>query len=248
MLHIGGLTALVRRRGAGAPIMLLHGLGCSGRYFRELERRLATTHLVITPDLPGHGASDKPPDRMWHLVELTNWVALLIEHLALGPMLIAGHSLGGGVAVDLAWRHPSAASALVLLAPTGLPDMPPLLGQVAQLGLDAIREPLRLYPQIVPAYLRAGPRRIVRLAIDQTHYGQRQALSRLRRPILVVRGSRDPVVTWELVDDILHEAHAASYVEVPGAAHALQVSHPVVVAGHIRRFALESAAEAAPVR
>jgi pimeloyl-ACP methyl ester carboxylesterase len=180
---------------------------------------------------------------MWFLVELTNWVALLIEHLGLGPPLVAGHSLGGGIAVDLAARHPAAAAGLVLLAPTGLPDMPPLLGQAFQLGLDAIREPLRLYPLILPAYMRAGPRRILRLAIDQTRYGQRQALARLRIPILVLRGTRDPVVTWELVDDILHEAHEARYVEVPGAAHALQVSHPILVADQIRRFALEVAVE-----
>jgi pimeloyl-ACP methyl ester carboxylesterase len=50
-------------------------------------------------------------------------------------------------------------------------------------------------------------------------------------------------VTWELVDDILHEAHEARYVEVPGAAHALQVSHPILVADQIRRFALEVAVE-----
>lgn len=224
--------------------MLLHGLGCSGRYFRELEQQLATTHTVITPDLPGHGASEKPLDRMWHLVELTNWVALLIEYLALGPPLIVGHSMGGGIAVDLAWRHPSAASGLVLLAPTGLPDMPPLLGQALQLGLDGFREPIRLFPLIIPAYLRAGPRRILRLAVDQTRYGQRQALARMRRPILILRGARDPIVTWELVDDILHEAGQwATYIEVPGAAHALQVSHPLLVAGHIRRFALTIASE-----
>ncbi len=174
---------------------------------------------------------------MWQLVELTNWVALLINYLALGPPVVAGHSMGGGIAVDLAARHPGSASRLVLLAPTGLPDMPSLGGQALQIALDAVREPFRLYPLIVPAYLRAGPRRIYRLALDQTYYGQRQALGRLHLPILVVRGTRDLVVTWELVDDILHETHAAAYAEVPGAAHAPQVSHPLEVADLIRRFA-----------
>lgn len=240
MLHIGGISALVRRCGIGPPLVLIHGLGCSGRYFQSLAANLASTYTVITPDLPGHGASDKPRDRMWRLVELTNWVALLIEHLALEQPLIIGHSLGGGIAVDLAWRHPNAASGLVLLAPTGLPDMPPLRRQMAQLALDSLREPLRIYPQIIPAYLRAGSQRIYQLARDQTLYGQRQALSRLRRPILILRGSRDPIVTWDLVDDILHEAHDAEYVEVPGAAHGLQVSHTRFIAEQIRRFATAS--------
>ena len=236
-LKVGGLTALVRTRGSGPPIVLLHGLGCSGRYFGALEAQLATTHTVITPDLPGHGASDKPADRMWRLVELTNWVALLIDHLALGPPVVAGHSMGGGIAVDLAARHPGSTYGLVLLAPTGLPDMPPLAGQALRIAIDGLREPFRLYPLIVPAYLRAGPRRIFRLALDQTHYGQRQALGRLRLPILVVRGTRDLVVTWELVDDILHETPSAAYAEVLGAAHAPQVSHPLGVAELIRCFA-----------
>src|SRR5436190_9196669 len=95
IVTLGGIRAPVRCAGAGPPILLLHGLGCSGRYFRPLERCLAVDHLVITPDLPGHGASDKPAGRMWHLVELTNWVALLIEHLGMGAPLVAGHSMGG---------------------------------------------------------------------------------------------------------------------------------------------------------
>jgi pimeloyl-ACP methyl ester carboxylesterase len=228
---IGGVRVVVRVEGSGPPLILLHGLGCSGRYMRPLRRLLAPTFTVITPDLPGHGGSEKPPVTMWHLSELTDWVAQMIVDFGLDHPLVAGHSLGGGIAVDLAARYPHLVGGIVLLAPTGVPDvMPPLLKQFGLLTIDAFREPLRLYPLLIPAYLIAGPQRILRLAVDQTRYSQREALHAIDTPMLVMRGGRDPVVRHTNIDDLLAEAPDSQYVEVAGAAHALNVSHPEAVA------------------
>ena len=228
-VEVTGVRALLRVAGSGPPLLLLHGLGCSSRYFLALQQLLATDFTVYIPDLPGHGQSARPDDRMTQLSALTDWVAAFIPTLGVERPIMVGHSLGGGIAVDLAARYPHLVEGLVLLAPTGVPDMPPLLGQLPRLLLDGALEPLRLFPLIVPAYLRAGLRRILRLAIDQTRYPRRAALRRIRMPILVLRGSRDPIVTRAAMVDLAQEAGAAQLLEVPGAAHALHVSHPYAV-------------------
>ncbi len=216
---------------------MIHGLGCSSTYFGSLQSRLAANFTVYAPDLPGHGRSDKPQERMWKLAELTDWLSTFSDQLGLRRPLVVGHSLGGGIAVDLAARYPELASGIVLLAPTGVPEMPALVRQLPRMMLDAIREPLCLYPLIVPAYLRAGPRRILRLAIDQTRYGQRQALGQIRAPMLVMRGSRDPIDDATAMDELVALATGAERIEIPGAAHALQVSHTAQVSEAIIAFA-----------
>lgn len=224
-------------QGNGPPLVLLHGLGCSRRYFAPLHRELRTSFTLYTPDFPGHGRSSKPAHRMWRLRELTDIVSKLIPALALERPVVAGHSLGGGVAVDLARRYPGCTRGLALLAPTGVPITPSLPVQILRIMIDALHEPLRLYPLVVPAYLVAGPRRILRLATDQARYGPVQGLQQIDVPILILRGHRDPIVTLGQIGELLRENSAASYQEVPGAAHAHNVSHPAVVAQALRQFA-----------
>ena len=235
-LTVSGVRAALRTVGAGPPLLLLHGLGCSGAYFDRLLPHLVPHFTVYVPDLPGHGRSAKPADRMYQLRELTDWVAALIQQLGLAPLAVVGHSLGGGVAVDLGARYGGLLEHLVLLAPTGVPEMPPLPSQLPLLLVDGMREPLSLLPRIMPAYLRAGPRRILRLAIDQQRYAARQYLHKVKTPMLVLRGARDPIVPRSAVDDLQQECGDAEIHEVPGAAHALQFSHPALVAAAIVEF------------
>jgi alpha/beta hydrolase fold len=65
-LSLNNLSTAVLEGGDGPPIMLLHGPAAYGAQWRQVIRDLVTTHRVIAPDLPGHGASDsidRPPDR-----------------------------------------------------------------------------------------------------------------------------------------------------------------------------------------
>lgn len=242
LVHVDGLCAALQVHGSGPPLLLLHGLGCSSRYFGQLQRMLAADFTIYTPDLPGHGRSEKPDGRIWQLRELTDWVTALLATLGLQQPLVVGHSLGGGIAVDLAARYPALIHGTVLLAPTGVPEMPPLLGQLPLLLLDGMIEPLRLFPWVLPAYLQAGPRRILRLAVDQTRYGQRLALQQITEPMLVLRGSRDPLVSRAAVDDLRRECANVEVLELPGGTHALHISHPDEVCAAIRAYAARLAA------
>ena len=109
--------------GAGQPMLLIHGLGGSGRYFDRLAARVRDRFHVVAPDLAGFGTSDKPDlayDRAMHLDDLD----AAADELELdGPTVVAGHSLGGLFAALWAARDPDRVRGLCAMAvPYPSPD------------------------------------------------------------------------------------------------------------------------------
>ena len=107
------------RAGSGPPLILLHGLGESAVIWYANIESLARGHTVYAPDLPGHGASDKPP---WSY-SLENGVKFLeafMDALGLQRASLAGNSMGGVVALALALERPQRVRRLVLEDSAGL--------------------------------------------------------------------------------------------------------------------------------
>jgi pimeloyl-ACP methyl ester carboxylesterase len=110
----GRLTVYVA--GDGPPLLLLHGLGGSGRYWAGLTPHLAATRTLIAPDLAGFGRSDKPSldySRAFHLDSLD---ALLTALRVDTRLAVAGHSMGGVLAALFAARHLERIESLALAA------------------------------------------------------------------------------------------------------------------------------------
>jgi pimeloyl-ACP methyl ester carboxylesterase len=103
--------------GEGSPVIVLHGLGASKVSAMPLIPPLVHAgHRVVVPDLPGHGASDKPrtdyTPRFYARV-----IRRLMDALEIERAVVIGNSLGGRVALELAFRSPGHLSGLVLLDP-----------------------------------------------------------------------------------------------------------------------------------
>jgi pimeloyl-ACP methyl ester carboxylesterase len=112
------------RYGTGGPwVLALHGWGRDHHDFDQVLNGLDAVAL----DLPGHGVAPEPPEP-WSTLEYAEWVAPVLDELAGGPIVVAGHSFGGRVAVQLATAAEGATGrqgrtgALVL---TGAPLAPP---------------------------------------------------------------------------------------------------------------------------
>ena len=114
------MTALAHTRtGAGAPLVLLHGIGSSRRAWDPVIPALAERFDVIAVDLPGFGDSEPlPPGAEPRPAALAAAVAGLLDDLGIGSPHVAGNSLGGSVALELAGIRPVAS--LALLSPAGL--------------------------------------------------------------------------------------------------------------------------------
>jgi pimeloyl-ACP methyl ester carboxylesterase len=109
--------------GSGEPLLMIHGLGGSGRYFDRLAARVSSRFHVVAPDLAGFGTSDKPDipyERGAHLEDLEAVAQELGLH---GPTTVAGHSLGGLFAALWAARDPGRVRGLCAMsAPYPSPD------------------------------------------------------------------------------------------------------------------------------
>ena len=126
--RIGGTT--------GPVLLLLHGLLGSGASFGPALDELARTHRVVAPDLLGHGASEKPSGD-YSLGALATLARDLLVVLGVESATVVGHSLGGGVAMQLAYQFPASVERLVLVDSGGLGrNVSPALRAVALPGAE----------------------------------------------------------------------------------------------------------------
>jgi pimeloyl-ACP methyl ester carboxylesterase len=114
-----GDAALTQHRaGAGEPLVLLHGLGLMWRCWTPLLPALEAAHDVVALDLPGFGAAPPLSTGEPTVGALADAVEAELDRLALDAPHIAGNSLGGWIALELARR--GRARSVVALAPAGL--------------------------------------------------------------------------------------------------------------------------------
>jgi pimeloyl-ACP methyl ester carboxylesterase len=98
--------------GSGSPIVLLHGGLGSGEMFGPILPELSASHQVIVVDLQGHGRT-ADIDRPFDLRLMADDIAALIDHLGLDRPDVVGYSVGGGVGLLLAAKHPEKVGRLV---------------------------------------------------------------------------------------------------------------------------------------
>ncbi len=117
MLH--GHRVAYRHGGEGPVIVLLHGITSTSATWEKVLPYLATRFTVIAPDLIGHGDSAKPRGD-YSLGAYASGVRDLVVSLGYDSATFVGHSLGGGVAMQLAYQFPERCERLVLVDSGGL--------------------------------------------------------------------------------------------------------------------------------
>jgi pimeloyl-ACP methyl ester carboxylesterase len=122
----------VRRWGAGEPVLFLHGLGASARYWDRLAEE-ATGIAGIAPDLLGFGRSPKPADSSYTVDEHLDALAPLLHDRS----VVVGHSTGAILAAALTARERQRVAALLLVGLPAFPDEATARAQIGRLGLLA---------------------------------------------------------------------------------------------------------------
>jgi pimeloyl-ACP methyl ester carboxylesterase len=141
---VHGYRRAFRMAGAGPPIVLVHGIGDSSATWKPVLPALAKRHLVIAPDLLGHGSSDKPRAD-YSVAAYANGVRDLLGVLGVERATLVGHSLGGGVAMQFAYQFPERTERLVLVGSGGAgPDVTPVLRIMTLPGAAALLLLLRM--------------------------------------------------------------------------------------------------------
>lgn len=123
-LLLAGVLTAVLEGGSGPPIVLLHGPGGYGAIWRRVIPALTSSHRVIAPDLPGHGASTVADGRL-DADRVISWLGELIEHTCPTPPVLVGQLVGGTIAARFAVDHSNRLDQLVVVVPLGLAPFQP---------------------------------------------------------------------------------------------------------------------------
>jgi pimeloyl-ACP methyl ester carboxylesterase len=122
--------------GSGPVLLLIHGIAGSIENWHAVIEPLARRHTVVAPDLPGHGTS-APGAGDYSLGALAVGLRDLLIKLGHTRATLVGHSLGGGVAMQLSYHFPELAERLVLVSSGGLgQEVSPVLRAAALPGAD----------------------------------------------------------------------------------------------------------------
>ena len=102
-------------RGAGNPVVFLHGFATSGHLWNDVVPLMPPGHRLVVLDLLGYGRSDRPGNRELDIRAHAARVVDLLDELRIDSACIVGHGFGGGIAQSLAVRHADRVSHLCLI-------------------------------------------------------------------------------------------------------------------------------------
>src|SRR3954469_17265633 len=118
-IALHGHRIVLRRAGSGPVLLLVHGITSKGETWRRVMPRLAERFTVVAPDLLGHGESAKPRGD-YSLGAYASGIRDILLALGHERATFVGHSLGGGVTLQLSYQFPELCERLVLVDSGGL--------------------------------------------------------------------------------------------------------------------------------
>ncbi len=265
-VEAAGIRWHVQSLGAGPVLLLLHGTGASTHSWRGLIPRLAPHFHIVALDLPGHGFTQRPPQRLFTLPGMAAGVSDLLGVLKIAPDLIVGHSAGAAVMLRMALDGRVAPKGLISLNGALKPyggDAAKWLSPLAKLlfvnpfvprffawqaGHDAAVERLirntgsAIDPEGVGLYriLVANPDHVA-AALGMMGNWQLQPLAadlgRLATPLLLIAGSNDKAIKSEDAFAIRDMTKTAKVDILRGLGHLAHEEAPEQVAASMLAFA-----------
>jgi pimeloyl-ACP methyl ester carboxylesterase len=220
-------------------VVLVHGSGLSGRYMIPTAERLAFDFHIYVPDLPGFGDSDKP-SRVFDVSGLADWLSGWMVAAGLNSAALLGNSFGCQVIADLAARHPERVERAVLQGPTTPPEERSWFWQFVRWKQNQRYNPSSLEPITRSDYRKCGLRRMYRTFHCQLTDRIEDKAPRIRAPVLVVRGSEDPICNQRWCEEIARLSPRGRLVVIPNVAHTLCYTAPVELASVTRLFLNEA--------
>ncbi|GAC1540989.1 MAG: alpha/beta hydrolase [Herpetosiphon sp.] len=217
-VRIGERGVVYEQWGSGPPLLLIHGLSGSSRWWRRNIPAFAPHFTVYAVDLTGFGKN-----RAWRPLSLrlaATTLSRFIDYTGDGPAAVIGHSMGGHIATYMAACHPASVDRLVLAAASGLIGGS-LVRAAAHLPRVAFGTARGFTTTLVGDAARAGALNLFLAARELLSDNTRTLLGRITAPTMVISAQHDHLIPPE------HGAqqHAAirdsRYTLLPNAGHIL---------------------------
>lgn len=200
--------------GEGPPVVLVHGLLGSHESWAPQIDRLAEKYRVVAPDLFGHGQSDKPAGD-YSLSSHAATLRDLIDHLGISSAAFAGHSLGGGIVMQLLYLFPERVNRLCLVSSGGLGPEVSLFLKAATLPGSELVLPV--------------------LASDWLRRNTESALKKLDRLGLPVQPSPSAAETWRSLATVSDKSSRTAFLASTRAVVGLR-GQTVSAKQHFEKF------------
>lgn len=251
-----GHTIHYDTRGEGPPLLLVMGLGLSGRYWSRWIDLLSPSFRVITLDNRGTGRSSAPR-APFRVADMADDAAAVLADAGAPRAQVFGVSMGGMIAQELALRHPARVGSLVLAAttPGGLRAYVDMLSVAQVLARSFFLSPAEsgrlLVPYLTPsrdlsffqewvAIGRSEPRPPARGPLLQLlACGMFSSAARLRRveaPALVLAGDQDKIIPCAHSERLAALLPRAEFHVLKDTGHVFLIEREGEVLAHLRRF------------
>ncbi|MFS4580233.1 alpha/beta fold hydrolase [Phaeobacter sp. C3_T13_0] len=246
-----GQAFAFRERGQGAPVLLLHGVGMQSAAWDPQAEELSHTYRVIALDLPGHGGSAPVPAGS-ELPDFVSWLHDVIRTLKIGPVSIAGHSMGALITAGFAISHPEMTARAALLNGVFCRDAAARAGVVARAadiraGKGDLETPLARWfgdsaTDISARNLVAGWLREVDPSGYATAYSAfargdatyADRFSEIACSFLAITGDGDPNSTPAMSQAMAAQVQDGRAVTITGHRHMVNLTAPDLVTSHLR--------------
>jgi 3-oxoadipate enol-lactonase len=249
---VNNITLAYMRRGQGTPLVLLHGYPLDHRIWDELVALLEDKFDLILPDLRGFGESTTV-ESPYTMDGIASDIAGLLNHLGVEKTYIAGHSMGGYVALTFAKLYPARVLGLGLVSSQLAADPPDrkegryaTAAQVAENGIVGVVEamtPKLSTDERVQSFVR-------RVMEEQSTAGVIGALKAMAErldsadvvksfelPVVVLHGDADALIPIERARDVKAASARVELVELPGVGHMPMLEVAEETAAGLRKLA-----------
>jgi len=223
--------------GTGSPVVLVHGNTGSSTWWSQVMD--LPGHRVIAPDLPSFGRSE--PLEVADIDVYADHLAAFITALKLQQPAVVGHSLGGGVVMSMAARHPELARAIVLIdsaSPSGLvtPEAHYPYIEMFKTNRDLLRQGLaavtptmkhdELLDRLTDDAMKMAPLAFAgnARALERFNYVGRAGA--FKGPVLVLWGRKDAIITEAMARETAAAYESATLEIVDSVGHSIMVEDP----------------------
>lgn len=251
-IKVNSIDLAYTRQGHGTPLVLLHGFPLDHSIWDNVTPLLENTFDLIIPDLRGFGESTTV-DTSYTMDDLTSDIAGLLDHLGIKKTAIAGHSMGGYVALAFARLYPEKVSGLGLIATQALADTPDRkegryksAADVEKTGINSVVDAMttkftsneRLQEIARKTMERQQPTAYIgALKAMAERTDSTSLLGTMDYPVVIIHGDADALIPIDRAYEMKNPISHAHFVELKGIGHLPMMESVKETTGGLKKLA-----------
>ncbi|GCE22798.1 alpha/beta fold hydrolase [Dictyobacter kobayashii] len=228
-------SALKDQAAPREAIVLVHGLCASSYWWSRNLEQLSEHYRLYLIDLPGFG-SMRQERQNFQLSKTASWLLQWMEEVELPRAHFIGHSMGGFICTELAARRPDVVNKLVLVAPAFMPPERQFYHYLLPLWRGISHTSPAFWPILTYDTIRTGPLTLLNAAQQLLSHNNREHISDLSMPTLLIWGKHDTLVPAELGQTLVQEIPQAQLIVLTRAGHVCMFEQAPLFNKHVLQF------------